>query len=154
MKIFQPAKSHCRRAGYSLIEVLVAAGILTIGVAAAARLSLIMVTQEEISQRISVTLSHQETAMRLYQLGLSPAEALALLPDEPQAGSLTFSLTGTTTVGGAGIGPIEFADTTMVIDTTPTGAHTADSWNGGGDNAASETRTVVVRAHRYPNRYR
>ena len=154
MKIYHSAKRDRRRAGYSLIEVLVAAGILTMGVAAAAKLALVMVTQEEISQRISVTLAHQETANRLYQLGLEPTEVTALLPDEPQAGSLTFSLTGVTTVTGAGIAPIEFADTTMVIHTTPTGAHVANSWNGGGDNAAAETRTVVVRAHRYSNRYR
>lgn len=154
MKIFNSTKSIRRRAGYSLIEVLVAASILTMGVAAAAKLSLIMVTQEEISQRVSVTLAHQETAMRLYQLGLEPTEIVTLLPDEPHAGSLTFSLTGVTTVGGAGIAPIQFADTTMVIHTTPTGAHTANSWNGGGDNAASETRTVIVRGHRYANRYR
>lgn len=154
MKIFHSAKSIRCRAGYSLIEVLVAASILTMGVAAAAKLSLIMVTQEEISQRISVTLSQQETAMRLYQLGLEPTEVVTLLPDEPHAGSLTFSLTGTTMVNSAGIAPIEFADTTLVIHTTPTGAHTANSWNGGGDNAASEARTVVVRAHRYANRYR
>ena len=154
MNIFHSAKANRRRAGYSLIEVLVAAGILTMGVAAAAKLSLIMVTQEEISQRVSVTLAHQETAMRLYQLGLEPTEIATLLPDEPHASSLTFSLTGVTTVSGAGIAPIEFADTTMVIHTTPAGAHVADSWNGGGDSAAAETRTVVVRAHRYPNRYR
>ena len=154
MKIFHSAKKNRRRAGYSLIEVLVAASILTMGVAAAAKLSLVMVTQEEISQRISVTLAHQETAMRLYQLGLDPAEVTALLPDEPQAGSLTFSLSGATTVSGAGIAPVEFAETSLVIHTTPTGAHVANGWNGGGDNTAAETRTVVVRAHRYPNRYR
>ncbi len=155
MKIFRPTSAKRRRtAGYSLIEVLVAAGILTMGVAAAAKLSLVMVTQEEISQRVSVTLAHQETAMRLYQLGLTPAEVTALLPDEPQAASLTFSSAGVSSSGVSGVSDIEFADTTMVIHSTPAGAHAAGTWNGGGDTAAPETRTVVVRGHRYSNRYR
>jgi len=140
-------------AGYSLIEVLVAGSILLIGVAAAAKLSLVMVTQEEINQRVSVSLSHQEMAMRLYQLGLSQAEIDGLLPHDPNVASLTYT-SGTEGVSGATLTPLEYLESTLVVNSTPTGAKSAGEWNGGGDTSAAETRTNIVRGYRYPNRFR
>ncbi len=139
--------------GYSLIEALVAASILAIGVAAAAKLSLVMVTQEEINQRVSISLSYQEMAMRLYQLGLSQAEADALLPDDPNVASITYT-TGTETIAGVPLTPMEYLESTMIINSTPAGAKVAGEWNGGGDTSAAETRTNIVRGYRYPNRFR
>ena len=153
MKASQTSIRRRFSAAYSLIEVLVAAALLAVGVSAAARLSLIMVTQEDINQRISVSVAHQEIAMRLYQLGLEPSEVTALLPDEPDVASLTFT-TGTTVISGAPISAVEYAESTMVTHSTPSGARVDGQWNGGGDAAAAETRTNVVRGHRYANRYR
>jgi len=146
--------NHLRtQVGYSLIEVLVAASILVVGVAAAAKLSLVMVTQEEINQRVSVSLAHQEMAMRLYQLGLSQTEVDGLLPHDPNVESLTYT-TGTTTISGIPLTPMEYLESTMVVNSTPAGATAAGEWNGGGDTSAAETRTNVVRGYRYPNRFR
>ncbi len=153
MKLSIDRKLSRAQVGYSLIEVLVAASILIVGVGAAAKLSLIMVTQEEINQRVSVSLSHQEMAVRLYQLGLSQAEVEGLLPHDPNVASITYT-TGTETISGAAMAPLEYLESTMTVNSTPTGAKVAGEWNGGGDTAAAETRINVVRGYRYSNRFR
>src|SRR5690606_5104948 len=126
------------------------ASILVVGVGAAAKLSLVMVTQEEINQRVSVCLAQQEMAMRLYQLGLNQVELDGLLPHDPNVASITYT-TGATTLAGTPLTPAEYLESTMTIKSTPTGAKVAGQWNAGGDGAAAETRTNVVRAYRYPN---
>ena len=59
-----------RRAGYSLVEVVVASSVLMIGVGAACALSLTMIGQEEGHVRIARGVNLVENATRLYQLGL------------------------------------------------------------------------------------
>ena len=70
--------------GYTLIEVMVAVSILMVGVAAAAHLSLTIRKQEEANANVVRALNCLECVHRLYQLGLTPAEAAAILPSDPQ----------------------------------------------------------------------
>ena len=78
-------------AAYTLIEVLVAAAILMIAVGAAAALAMATVTQEEINSRVARCLNLHEQAVRLYQLGLDPSVASAVLPVDPAVVSLVFT---------------------------------------------------------------
>ena len=67
-------------AGYSLVEVLAACGIIALGVGAALSLSLATVSQEETGHRIARAVAIGENAARLYGLGLSPDEIVRILP--------------------------------------------------------------------------
>ncbi len=100
------------RAGYTLIEVLVASAVVLMGIAAAAALSLTMVAQEEANVRVARALNLQEQAGRLYQLGLSPSTISSILPPEPNVVSLTFSA-GAVTVTNAGT--MDVADCELVF---------------------------------------
>lgn len=84
-------------AGYTIVEALVAAAILVIGVAAAASLSLTMVSQEEGNARVARAINLQEQAARLYQLGLSTNTIASILPTDSGVASINFT-TATTNV--------------------------------------------------------
>lgn len=99
-------------AGYSLIEVLVAAGILAIGIAAAAVLALTMVSQQEGAAKAVRALNYQEQACRLYQCGVAPSVITNILPPESSVTSLTFT-TNSLTV--ANVGTMEIAECSAVI---------------------------------------
>jgi type II secretory pathway pseudopilin PulG len=89
----------CR--GYTLIEVLVAGGILVIGIAAAASLAMTMVAQEKSNARVAEAFNIQEQAGR-YQLGLTPTVITnELLPYKASEMTLQFQNEATTNVGGA-----------------------------------------------------
>jgi len=110
---------------YTIIEAMVAAGILLIGIAAAAGLALTMVSQEEANARVARALNVQEQAGRLYQLGLEPAEILAIIPPEPNVDALNFNA-ATTNV--AGVGAVEIAECRLVfhVGTPMTDANAED----------------------------
>lgn len=108
-------------AAYTLIEVLVAAALLMIGVAAAAALAVATITQEEINARVARCLNHHEQAARLYQLGLDPAAAVALLPPDPAVTSLTFTAQS---VLVPDLGTVEQATSTLVFSPTATDSRT------------------------------
>lgn len=99
-------------AGYSLIEVLVAAGILVMGIAAAAVLALTMVSQQEGAAKAVRALNYQEQACRLYQFGVAPSVITNILPPESSVTSLTFT-TNSLTV--ANLGTMEFAECSAVV---------------------------------------
>ncbi len=71
---------------FSLVEVLVAAGILTIGLTAAAVLAGTIMAQQERNAVSLRAANLQEQAIRLYRMDLAPATIISLLP-EPSAGS-------------------------------------------------------------------
>lgn len=102
--------------GYTLVEVLIAAGILAMAVAGAAVLGLTMVAQEEMNARTARLLNLHEQAARLYQLGLSSDEINALLPPEPALVSLAFPIT---TVEVPGLGNIQQSESTLVYRAVP-----------------------------------
>jgi len=68
--------------GYTLVETLVASGIIMLAVGAAASLSLTTVTQEEISEKAVRAANYLENAAALYQLGFGGSEITNLLPPE------------------------------------------------------------------------
>ena len=129
--------------GYTLIEVLFAVGILLIGVAAAAALGLALSTQEEISWKTAVAMNHQEQAARLWQLGLSPTESTALLPETAIVSSLAITA-GRSEV--AGIGEMDQASSTMVFQAVPdAGSWAAGLWTAGSQSSQpTRTNTVVL----------
>lgn len=109
------------RRGYTLIEVLVASGILVMGIAAAASLALTMVAREEANVRVARAINLHEQAGRLYQLGLNPDAIMAILPPEPNVISLTFT-TNTLVVTNAGT--VEIADCRMIFNAGPVATDT------------------------------
>lgn len=86
-----------KTAGYSLIEVVIAAAIAAIGVAAGAVLVNTLVAQEEMNSGAVRAANLQEQAARLYRLGLTnPQDLYNILPEVCSAASTpasgTFSL--------------------------------------------------------------
>lgn len=74
--------STARRAprGYTLIEALAAAAIVSMSATALVSLSSTLMLQEEMALRVSITRNYQENTVRLWQLGLSTAQITALMP--------------------------------------------------------------------------
>ena len=93
---------------YSLIEVLIAAAILVVGISAAAILANAILVQEESNGYSLRAFNAQEQAARLWQLGLSPATITNILPERcstnatnPGAYSVYLGFSNSTTnVGG------------------------------------------------------
>ncbi len=138
---------------YSLVEVMIGSAILMIGVGAACVLSLTMVSQEEGNVRASRALNVFENAVQLYQLGLSPAEAVALLPADPAV--LSLSMTPNTSAV-TGIGTPERVDAQMQFTTminkqpsdNSTITWTAGKWTGGANGSANTRSTEVIAVYR------
>jgi prepilin-type N-terminal cleavage/methylation domain-containing protein len=68
-----------RVAGYSLVEVIVAAAIIAVGLTATAVLVGTLITQEEVNAAVLRGANLQEQAIQLYRLGI--ADPLPLLPE-------------------------------------------------------------------------
>ncbi|MBE7495842.1 MAG: hypothetical protein HS117_12930 [Verrucomicrobiaceae bacterium] len=108
-------------AAYTLIEVLAAGAIISVGTTAAVSLSASVMLQEELSFRVAVTRNYQENMIRLWQLGLSPVQVTALMPLQTQSpplqtaifGTPTLVETGVTTVNGTSV---ETAACTAVVN--------------------------------------
>lgn len=76
-----------RNSAYTLIEVLVASGLLVIVLAGAAAMGLALVTQEEMNTRVARVQNYQEQLARLYQLGLDKDVCVSIAPSEPSLAS-------------------------------------------------------------------
>ena len=98
--------------GYTLVEVMVAAGILIIAIAAAVTLTMTMTAQEEGNHEFSRAINYQEQAARLFQLGLSPTTISQILPPDPVIQSLNFNVSD---VAVSGIGTVEAGTCTVVV---------------------------------------
>jgi len=99
---------HDSRPAYSLIEVLIASGILLTGIAAVAMMSHTLFLQEEANGRVTRGLNLQEQAATLWQLGLSSSTITNILPERCMAanppGADTVNLTFTTNANITGLG--------------------------------------------------
>lgn len=98
-----------KRGGYSLVEVMIAAAVVAIGLSAGAILVGAIVAQKE-QDHISLRAANiQEQAIALYRLGISDSATIARLMPEPATNiatpapgifSIVFSAEGTTNLGG------------------------------------------------------
>lgn len=70
-----------RRRAFSLIEALIAAAIVAIGLTAAASLVGALMAREEVNTMSLRAANLHEQAAMLYRLGLSPARIRAILPE-------------------------------------------------------------------------
>jgi len=89
--------------GYTLIEVLAAAAIISIGTTAMVSLSSTLMLQEELANRVSVTRNYQENTVRLWQLGLSTVQITALMPSLTQNAILQQALYSSPTLVESGL---------------------------------------------------
>lgn len=116
-----PRINRVKCAAYTLIEVLAAAAIVSIGTTAMVSLSATLMLQEELSSRVALVRNHQENMLRLWQLGLSSLQAAALMPAQAQNALLQQALcgepvlaeTGLTTLNGV---TMETATCTAVVN--------------------------------------
>lgn len=119
--------------GYTLVETLVASGILLVAIGAAVSLAVTMTAFEEGNAKVSRAFNYQEQAARLYQLGFTPDEITGLLPAESAVGSQQFT---TNSVTIANLGTVETATLQMVYQS---GATITSSTAG-----VNQTNTVTV----------
>lgn len=94
---------RAQRAAYTLIEVLAAGAIMSIGTTAMVSLSSTLMLQEEYANRVAVTRCHQENMLRLWQLGLSAAQVNALMPHPGQNAVLNQAVYSIPTVIETGV---------------------------------------------------
>ncbi len=141
MKSLLSSTHHKDPKGYTFIEAMVAISILMIGVAAAAALSMTMVTQEEINARAARATNWQENAARLFQLGLGTgsdaSEILDAMPGLPGLGvsGLTISTTSSDIDSGSASSlNVDVSDLTLVYNSV--------------DDSA-QNRTNVMKVVRY-----
>jgi prepilin-type N-terminal cleavage/methylation domain-containing protein len=73
--------------GYSLIEVLIAASVVAIGLTAAAALVSTLMAQQELNAASLRAANLQEQAAKLYRLDLRPDTIYQLIPENCQGGS-------------------------------------------------------------------
>lgn len=96
--------------GYTLIEVLAAAAVVSVGMAAAVSLSASLMREEELAWRVAVTRNYQENMARLWQLGMArpgsslPSSITAVLPAPADSVRLSEAISGTPTLIELGSG--------------------------------------------------
>jgi type II secretory pathway pseudopilin PulG len=100
--------------GYSLIEVLIAAGVLAAAIAAASILATSLLSFEQASAKVARAINYQEQAGRLYQLGLDPGTITSILPQE--SGVVSFSFITNTSVVLPNIGTVEIGVMRLVYN--------------------------------------
>lgn len=110
------------RGGYTLIEVLAAAAVVAVGMTAAVSLSSSLMLQEELAWRGAVTRNYQECMARLWQLGLTPAEVVAVMPAQSSSPLLNQMINGnpvlveTGTASPGGLGSMQSAAVTAAVN--------------------------------------
>lgn len=94
------------RNAYTLIEVLAAASVIAVGMAAAVTLSSTLMIQEELAWRVAVVRNYQENMARLWQLGIGngplAADVRALMPDPSTNDILAVCFTVNPTINAIG----------------------------------------------------
>jgi Tfp pilus assembly protein PilV len=129
-----------KTSAYSLIEVMIAGGIVAIGIAAAALMANALLLQEE-SQGYSLrAFNTQEQAARLWQLGLNATTITNILPERcsasnpPPAYSMCLQFT-TSTNTIAGVGTVEMLNPLRII---------FNSGTDGSNNPICRTNDITV----------
>lgn len=99
--------------GYSLVEVLVAAAIVAVGLTAAAVLAATLMQQQELNAATLRAANVQEQAVKLYRLDLTPGDIVSLLPENSRLGTPQ-------TAGEFGFTFSRATKTNMTVDPTAT----------------------------------
>ncbi len=130
------------KAAFTLVETLIASGIIMIAVGAAASLSLLIVTQDEIAENTLKAANYLHNTAALYQLGLEPDAIEDILPDEPVVENINMIPLALPVSYFSN--PLWVMDMEMTyIPTQSTSGFSADSWTGG-DSAERRTHTIRV----------
>ncbi len=143
--LHSPINRNRKRRGYSLADVLVASAILSVGVGAAAALTLTLNTQEDISWRVTRGLNLAENAAALYGLGLSPADAIAYLPTDPDTAVTVQTSEADETVSDMGFKATTFR--ASITSVRNEGSWSDGMWTGGSDST-NPTRTLDLKVYR------
>jgi len=132
-----------KTSGYSLIEVLVAAAVVAVGLTAATILVGSIMSQQELNLVSLRAANLQEQAVTLYRLGVEPTNIRAIMPESctdsstPAQGtfSLTFGASNSINVVIGGATNTYLSNTCTVIFPNPP---------GGTGAATYSTNTVTV----------
>jgi len=134
-------KSH----GYSLVEVMVAAAIVAVGLTAAAVLAGTLMQQQELNAITLRGANLHEQAVKLYRLDLSPTDVVALLPERSSRIALG-------SVPAEGFFGFAFSREAETVLTNPTGDIIVDVSsctmvfaNPGGEGGTITNRVSIVR---------
>jgi len=127
-----------KKNGYTFAEVLMAAGLLGVMIGGTVRLIGTMNIVESTAGNGAVGMNLLDTAAKLWQLGLSPAEALSVLPittnneildrsivADGSGNSVTFGTAGTTTLPNS-MGTLENITISVTVE-DPQGANNRTS---------------------------
>jgi len=130
-----------RAQGYSLVEVMVAAAVVAIGLTAAAVLVGTLMQQQELNAASLRAANLQEQAVKLYRLDLRPDTIVSLLPESSQQ-------SGTPPAGGYSISFSRAAPTNVEVDGTAvlldrTGCNMVFASLGGTGALLTNTVTIV-----------
>lgn len=122
-----------RKAGYTLVEVLAASGLLAAAIGAAASLSMSMTQQEEMARGQAVAIRYGEAVARLWQLGVEPSTVLLNQPvgleNSNSADAMTYSIAASTAIslgsdGGIPQGTVQ--KSTVTVSYVPYGKASTD----------------------------
>ncbi|NNE94271.1 MAG: hypothetical protein HKN23_21700 [Verrucomicrobiales bacterium] len=140
-------KRRNQNAGYTLVEALVASAVLMIGIAAAAALSLSLITQEEINERTVRASNYLDNAAQLYRLGFSTTEIKSILPADPIVKDLVFQAKNQNI---AGLGIVTLME--MEVEYIPTNAKNLwgnEKWTGGQSGVTRKHKIQVFRGSQH-----
>lgn len=135
-----------RKNAFSLVEAMIAAGIIAIGLTAAASLVGALMAKEEINTVSLRAANLQEQAVMLYRLGLTPAQIRQILPETctetvtPAAGTFGLSFGSPTSTGCTA----SDGSTFTVADATCTLVYPITSPDGSVLSYRSNSVTIVL----------
>ncbi len=141
-----------KKKGFSLVEAMIAAGIVAIGLTAAASLVGALMAKEEINSISLRAANLQEQAVTLYRLGLPPARIREILPDTvtdtttPAAGTYGLSFGSPSTVSCTASDGSNFT----VTDVTCTLTYPITAPDGSVLSYRSESVSIVTPATVWP----
>jgi type II secretory pathway pseudopilin PulG len=112
-----------RKSGFSLVEAMIAAGIVAVGLTAAASLVGALMAREEVNSISLRAANLQEQAVVLYRLGLSPAKIREIMPEtctdsaSPAAGTygLSFGSPSVSTLSASDGSSFQVRSTTCTL---------------------------------------
>jgi Tfp pilus assembly protein PilV len=133
--------------GYSFAEVLVASAFIGAAIGGAVKMLATMNLQERAANNYTVALNMQDNAAHLWQLGLTPATAYAILPKTTDNNDLADALVPSSgnSVSFGTAGSVVLANSMGTLETIPC---TLTILNPTGNSNRSQTVTVCRPSYR------